>query len=1125
MGIESGTIERPSNVGRPTSKNIQSSDNKRNVAKTPTERSLPKEQDISQPPDVKPSITLQKPLDSKYTVNERAFMALHDLTTQEFEQVSKNSNFEEADDVPSMNVKTLKSEDKSDAVNKVKTSLKAMDDYTSAFNEKAETILSAAGDSQKKLDLLSTPFAFTLETFKVINSDAKTYTDILEKYGISDPLKAGRDVLDQMTLLEETNFNYYTNALKAMAMANMTADELEQYFNLTSETNSKVSQSAKEAVLGSNKEFAKIEDRMSKATNILAEQTGSKPVESPVLYPAAQELAEKIVETGKRVAKLDPAKDAFEIDKLKADKEGLKSRINDEIEIEYFDAFAKEPAYRLNELPVDPKAAKQFALMNLLNVAAQLGTSSEKTILYSRLMSPKLSNDERNTILEIYKLNKKDQFQFKGDLAIPLMGRITATQYVSTYPEPLKTILTKYAAAVGREVDANSDVSRSGVGRGYTKGNAMFYALEAAGIPEKELSAIGCLVEYDGISPALKEKLSTQFGDRAALVLKELKELRASANPDNWKMLSDEEKSQINKDWGYLMDLNGLIAGSSSVASVRLSAVDGRSSGSIIRSQLDHAEGTPEPFDDVKMHETIRTAFRNGIEGIGLSAIDILTSHITAKKTLNEPIDKDFVSDVLNSSTFQSFSNDGRYKIDELKANIIDCLSYMQLEGDSKDKTNLERSKTAIKDWIGNFIDKEISDKIKAEPRYAGSSEIFEKMMALGAVCSLLSGTAILSEEEMKGINLKHPIIPVSEGLTVKSLEKEVIAHSIGFENLPEEIREQIMKDPDSMEFCRQNADLLNVYWVPQEESNNIYSGFATYDKNTIFVNYQTPDGNPAPASTISSTLLHELQHKVDNRVMNQYFVQHLDFLFDKVPILITERNARLRQLDYLHSLDLTNTPEEEKKLVIDVAAQRQNEFDTAESLLNNPSIKGKYLEPPFAEVDINSYAMYIYPPAFSADKRRGISDLLDKMCYSAEEKQWLTERIIGCLDKLPIDLRTISTDRRDLFVDFLGRIIDMSIGSSPEKSVMSETKGLYGTIFHDILRNLKEAVKTGTKDALDKIKLAEDQKDLKGEAKEQLKVAKQQYSRLLDELNSMPVEVISKEFLARFLSGSVQAK
>ncbi len=373
-----------------------------------------------------------------------------------------------------------------------------------------------------------------------------------------------------------------------------------------------------------------------------------------------------------------------------------------------------------------------------------------------------------------------------------------------------------------------------------------------------------------------------------------------------------------------------------------------------------------------------------------------------------------------------------------------------------------------------------------------------------------------MTDEEMQKLYFDNPIVPVSEGLTIEGIEKKTFSRSIGLDNLPEELKNTIMNDPDSLEFCRQNTDLLNVYWVPKEESNQAFAGFATYDKDTIFVVYQTSDGKLKPTSVIAATVLHELQHKADIRAMNKYLDQHPDFPLDKVPTLITERNARLRELNYLNSLDLDGMSEEERSYTDENREQTQNEFDTAESLLKDHPFKWNYLEPPFEHIDIHAYAMDIYPPNIAQHKIETWKLLLTDMGYSLPERQWLMERIIGVFDKLPIDVSLVQAGKRDLFADFLGKLINTD---------KSKTEGFYNVDLYEVLFEHKENLKTVISTTIESYTDELNRKNTGEQEKSRLIGQVMALSQLLQDIESVPITVITKPYIDLLIENAVQAR
>ena len=326
------------------------------------------------------------------------------------------------------------------------------------------------------------------------------------------------------------------------------------------------------------------------------------------------------------------------------------------------------------------------------------------------------------------------------------------------------------------------------------------------------------------------------------------------------------------------------------------------------------------------------------------------------------------------------------------------------------------------------------------------------KIAILGSIYTLLTEFKIMNDDEFLKFYEKNPIISVKNNLTIEDLKKGNVYHTVGYQSIPNEIKSKIEQSTFSG-FCNKYSDLLNIYWVPY--GNASFGGYANRDKNTIVIVYESPQGKqrkPSMNSIELSTeiIVHELKHKVDMLELREYSASHPDhkFPFFYVPSLITERNAYLTGL-WLCDEFPAKTPEiiKRKKILKELLAK-------ANLLLGLPEDNEDYLHPPYEGIDLHSVALQIDPATISwlpLKVVKTILNTLDKLGYNQEEKKWLFERCMLIAAGKPIDLGYVKAGRRDLLVDFLGKLIGV------EKT---KTGGFLTLGFLEVFTNIKKNIK-----------------------------------------------------------------
>jgi hypothetical protein len=387
-------------------------------------------------------------------------------------------------------------------------------------------------------------------------------------------------------------------------------------------------------------------------------------------------------------------------------------------------------------------------------------------------------------------------------------------------------------------------------------------------------------------------------------------------------------------------------------------------------------------------------------------------------------------------------SEDGRFGLDEFKREFIECINYQSLEYNLQEKTNYNSSKTKLLDWLRSFT-LDIKDKIDGGLSDSSLDEIHARLGILGSIYDTLLQSEIMSQEELEKFFTENPLIPNQTRLTIEDLKKNAISHTFGFENLPEEIKQNIEKY-DFAEFFKQNSDLLNVYWVP-DNIHNDFAGYATFDKNTIVVEVRTQ--SPQSVEELIGTLIHELRHKVDGKEFETHCVQNPNYevSYLRVPPLITERNAYLAMLDYLERIQ--NRPRE----INDIIKRNKDIIMMANFLLGFSEDNHKLLHPPYKGIN-DSAPMDISPGEINLDETgyKLVLKILDKLGYKKDAKQWLLEYCLSIFADGTFDLSDVQIGNRNLFVDFLGKLI---------KNEAANTKGYLTEDFYSVIENIKAQI------------------------------------------------------------------
>lgn len=881
-----------------------------------------------------------------------------------------------------------------------------------------------AAITDRENQLLGTAFGLTFDALKNRDrSDINAYTALLEKYSIENPLEAGREVLDRMTIYEETIFNQMTEMIKSLSLSALRTEDLLVYLQLTRMKSDQLTEMALSLIQDPAKReetSIAVKNRHEEIYALMNNSTYTPPEVEP-LCNRTKHLLEELFST---VRKLSDVMESGSQENIKTGMATIERITNDLIEHvrqSFIDAYAESPTEQ-----------EQALFNNTLETLAEIQFTDEAIRFYSRLSVPAISQQEISLLLDIWE-HRESLPGTSGPLDL---ASGSSDLLISAYEGNARKMLEVFREECqrGRTDIINNDSGY--VSAGYSRSTALFYAMEAAGFDPSELDKLMALNAFESTSEALRQNITDNSDNLAQWCLEEISKLYGIRYSERYNGLPEAEKRHISSG---INDLSCILASQYDCPVTQdhvLELSRNPDTARLIESQLREAYYTPEKYDDADMHRQlymIRSLSGNAFDW-SVSVID----HLSIMRMLGRPVDEQFVSDMLN------LPKEGT--IGDISRSMMDCFSYLSLEWNAEQKPNFEGSKRSLMNNLSKFIETEIRQKSSADPTFMGSAEAQEKLGYLGYISNILMQTTVISENDMILFLRENPIQEPVSGLSFRSFSSGGTFHTRGIENIPREILEAIEQHPASYNFLKENQDLLDIYWVPFEPTNNGFGGYATADRNTFVVVYNSEDGEVRSPRQAAGILLHELQHKVDYKQLAEYKKSNPGFPFNGPSTLITESNAWKRMLHYYESL-----PADTEGL--DDFLVSRAVVESAIYLLGEDIPAEKMLAAPYEGIDIHSYSMNIYPPAVTAEQISELDLLLGKMGYASDEKRWLMERILGVFDKTPIDLSNNLAGQRDLFEDFIRRCMGPKF-SEASTSVIIETISLVRTALLEEYKN-----------------------------------------------------------------------
>lgn len=1099
----------------------------------------------------------------EFSLEETAFMTLLGLEPQDYQKLKKPCNLKEEDEIGMLFQKVAASSEKSEVVQKAKENIAKYQEYLKYKNEILEKIFIELKSHQKEIDgeinqLLARGFTEALKSARG-QKVYREYFSILDKYQIKDPLNISLDELRKkgLSIYEETILKNQTEAIKILSLSYLSFEELQKYLDFTeARTNYLVAlltfniQNNKRVPAAGLKSLG-LSDRNLK---ILVERLFQNPREETlILKPEIREnladvlsglVKEKVI-TEELKKNLEPilkefflrgdytlvrqrevaveemlgnedngpkfflknlaaqTKNVFlkyhsavlelkkalatpetEDDKAASSKLAqIKEELVEEIKKEYHRAF--------EETPTEPE--KQ-ALKILLLALAQLKVNDERIIYYTRLCSPFLKDDERT---EISRLKA-------ADLSAEGKNKIRAN-LLEHYRQLSEEFFKNYSHYFDRRL-----TERKG-----ERANALSYALMAAGISEAELLKIDSTLAEKYLSPDIKKLIDDKKSDQEKInfCLEEIKKIS--------ELL---EKGTIGRELlkKYWLDydclsciLNNLVGSEVTANYLVRTKVFNVTEGARIISQFEAAQYTPEKTDDVMMQEELQKFRKLYPETDLFNNLELLRLHILARKILKEPIDESFINNMLDGLNVYGNQYDlvGFHKL---------LLGYLLADADEytlKKKPHTAEAKEKILNWLKNFI-QNTRNEIQKNPDYAGSEKMGGELGILGQILNTVYEMKIIDEEEFGRFGVQNPLIPASRNFSLSDLKKGRVFHTVGYQDIPDEIKKMI-EQAGLKVFCEDHKDLLNIYWVPYE--NTSFLGYATIDKNTIVITYNRSNPNKIDLAAI---LVHELTHKVDKEAIRKYRKQNpqdSEFTASTLP-LITERNAYLVIANFLNALKSSQQSgkiqinEEELKYINKVSENTELPIKTANFLLGFKDDDHHLLQPPFSEINLFSQILLINPADISFEEWQVLSKVLDRLGYKDNEKKYLLECGAEIFSGGSFDLNNFTLDYRYLPIDFLGKLINYEKTNDRGKIFTSKTGGFVNEDLLLIIKGIRQSVQ----EKLSKI-LQENIQKLQNPAisddeKQVLERQNQELEQQIKILSESPATLIPKEIFRLIL-------
>ncbi|MDD4179655.1 MAG: hypothetical protein PHH14_06400 [Candidatus Margulisbacteria bacterium] len=949
---------------------------------------------------------------------EQAFVTLFDLTWAEYAELKRRCGLEDTDTFQGLRTKVTQAKVFSGKTNVVKRKIDEFEEYQKVIDYLKSFVYASPAYEQVETEenkIIARAFSETLTGLKD-ELPFKKYFAILEKYHIFDPLNITREMLDEMSVYEETIFTAGTRDLRKYALANLKFEELQQYLYIQEQVERFVRDDITQIIAQNYPESVSLRTRDLEANRILAGETEDKIPEKLLnaLTAEARSLVTKYWQAAQEL------KNALQTPQLE-DEAAVQARI-EAVRLELIAEVENEYQHAFIDTPTEPE---KKALKALFMATAELEILDDKMRFYARLANPVLSQDEREIIFQLRAMKEKGFDLSRTNVDPVIYQSSSIDDWIDAYPAEARAILTRFVAALRADLQAAGE-KRSLIAAGQEKSAALYYALILAGFSTEELLVLEAMVGYEALDNEFKALLAGDVDNQIKTVLDEFRRISELANSADSTRLNEEEKKNLKIRFAAIsLVLAGLAGSLVKFEYLYNLGVLGKAFGGWLNAQYSQVEQSPEPNDDWLARHWLERFFSIGADQFGLDSRAMLVAHIFAREVRGEPIDQEFISEILKYSSFYYglMGLDGAQGLDEFKQEFISLLTYDVLEDRLEVKPKFEASKAKMLNWIETFI-QGIQVKIDRNLVYAGSEEMRTSLAIVSSINNLLLETKLMAAEELDQFFADHPIVPAREGITTRDFKQGGIYHTVGLENIPSEVRAAIAGSPLA-DFCAQHSDLLNIYWVPKEPSAT-FGGYAVVvDKNTIVVVYQA--ANTAGIKMMANVLIHELRHKVDSFELAQYRQANPDYElpFTEVPLMITERNAYIDSLLYYENLP---APVKKQKEVAQWLNTYRGRVAKANIMLGLPESDRAMIQPPYTEVDLTSMALDIDPAdiLLNLPEVRLLGRLLDRLGYAGAEKQYLLERCVYIAhggEKFDLH-NDIKIGRRNIFTEFIGRLL-----------------------------------------------------------------------------------------------------
>ncbi|GEM_PF-3978738 len=893
------------------------------------------------------------------------------------------------------------------------------------------------------------------------------FKKILKEFNIDDPLKVPIKTLKSMTLLQREIFSNTTGFLLYLAKTYMSYDEIATFNKY------RTALIQERAAMLDNfmpEGLRQIHARVTMSQMIEnSDDLRTEPISLEGLSARAQELLREYDAALKEygIAVKNNPSGQGSATRLSA----ALSAIVLEYESEYIGAFIDTPS--------DEEKA---SFSKLLNVAKELNIADQTTVYFWRLSEPALTGRDRTIIEDLRKLRSdvssfsklafiqksvigdkfdhlppavKALFQDSGDhyvlckdwmqmlaaqplsaqdsqvladilkanSAAPLDIAQTPESCINSYPQPVRAILNEYLEAVRSEArTANDGVSR--VGKGRSRAEALYFVLNSLGFTEKELLAFDAMAGYETLDDATKSALKGTSEEQIDICLKELKAIVQEGR-------GTKEKARlnilINKYNSLTSIIYGLIGSQIKASTYIMSNLSDMKAGALIVSAYDFALSTPEGTDDSIAERGITRFFANGGDSFGVMGWEIARTHMSACLKLGKKVDYCFIKDVLASSQMFSklFSNGKEIGLPEFRALFFECLTWMEMG--SVDSDNFNNAKEKLLVWVVKFINNNLTLRIESEPKFIGSMEMAENIGVLSSIYELLLNFGVMNQESLASFSSSHSIVEPKKVSSTAEFSGGGAFHTIGLDNIPQDVLDEISKLPGARELLEKNKDCLDIYWVPSSISNDYFAGLSTADKSTILVVYQDlRDRSINDSRHLAEVLFHEFSHKLFGLKWSEFCAANQDVKGAAVPMLLTERYAYLNTLNFWESQPdpdikmINQSIELIRMLNLMLGLKEDAGLGKDERSLLPPSFEGIDLSDAPYSIQIANLSVN----GLSSDYLKKLDGLLDTMGYTGAEKRKLFTECMYVFAGRPYDLPSAGMSKGTLFLDFVSKML-----------------------------------------------------------------------------------------------------